>query len=151
MNRLAGFAILAILVLAASCSYEQWQDVRNGLAESLDQLPYLQNFEEITAVHGESRMESCYYAETVIVFGTAMSEAEALATYADALHSLGWLDRRHDERSRVLIRGAHERIRVTGYQSLSVEMNEEYQQAKDDFPTIISVSLTFYVPQREGC
>jgi hypothetical protein len=153
MKRLLELVVIVVLLcVVVSCNHQKWQEVRTGLNTSLDQLPKLPGFETVTTLRGESSMKGCYYAETRVVLGTSLPEKEALDVYVDELESLGWIaNERQYERERVLKRGTQERIRVTTYLGLSVETDENYIKAKDAYPTIISVSLTFYVPQRDGC
>jgi hypothetical protein len=145
-------AIIAITVwLMSSCNAGQWHEVREGLDASFRELPNLAEFEQVTVLRGENRMKSCFYAEAETVLGTTLAEEEALDAYVDKLKSSGWVETHRNERSRVLIRGEQERIRVTGYLSLSAEANNEYIRSKDRFLNFVSVSLTFYVPRRDGC
>jgi hypothetical protein len=154
MKRLIGLASLVILLcFLASCDYHQKQrEVRTGLDASVNRLPELVGFETITISYGQSSMKTCHYAEAVIMLGTAFPEEDALETYVDELQSSGWmLSARQHEREKVLTRDAQERIVVSGFPSWKDKADEDYIQAKSIYPTVIFVSLWFYVPQRDGC
>jgi hypothetical protein len=146
-------SIILLLCLVVSCDYHQnRQKARDGRDVSVSQLPELQNFEMVTIVYGQSSMEHCHYAGATIMLGAFLSEEEALETYVSELEALGWAVKPVKyEDERILIRGTQERIVIRGYPYAKDLKDEDYILAKEVYPTIIFVSLWYYVPQRDGC
>lgn len=133
------------------------QEVRNGLDVTVAQLPSSSCFDIVTVLSGASSSRdygsTCYYAQAGLAIGTSLSEEDALKTYTDELMSQGWVLKQNDlERSRVLIRGQHERITVgLGGPGWMMEADEDYQRAKQIYPAFLFVTVTFVLPGREGC
>jgi hypothetical protein len=129
-----------------------------GFNEAMAKLPDMNEFETVTIISGTSSMtaygETCYYSGAYIVLGTSLPEEKALKTYVDALQSQGWKLKEGPQYDweKCLIRGEHEEACISiGGAGWAIESNEEYQEAKDKYPTFIFVSLRFILPQREGC
>ena len=139
---LSSFVLVSCSVI--SCDYAEQQKARKGLDRLVDQLPLSSDF-EIAArmLDGSSSLETCHYAEILILLGSALSEAEAMDLYVDELQSMGWDVEEHNSNERVLIRGTQERIRITNYPRWYVETDREYVRVKDACPTIIFVNPWF--------
>ena len=67
---------------------QRMREVKAGRDALVDELPQIEGFETITHLSGESSMKRCYYAETIVVFGTFLPVEEVMNTYTDALQSM---------------------------------------------------------------
>jgi hypothetical protein len=153
MKRLLGIVNTVILLcLFTSCTHPKQQEARKGLEASLERLPQSSSFETIQLSQVENSMGSCHYAVADIMLGTSLSAEDALDVYFDELQALEWIpDERQHEHEKILTHGAQERIHISDFPGWYDEVDESYIQAKKDYPTVIFVILTFYVPQRDGC
>ena len=84
--------------------------------------------------------------------GTELPEEEAVAVYVRELQAQGWeIVRDEHATSKILLRGEHESVSVRGGPvAWYWRKDEDYRQARDLYPTIISVRVGFMLPGTEG-
>lgn len=161
------FKVLGILILGTVllCGLTTLPDmvrkrrVSRGRDAAIVQLPDLAAFDLILIVREAYTYtaygETCAYGDGWIVLGTHLTAQDALSAYTDALQQSGWvLEKEPSGISRLMIRGSSERLRLrfdTGEPPWAVQNHEDYLQAREQYPVILFVHLTFYSPQREGC
>jgi hypothetical protein len=158
--KILGILLLGMVLL---CSLTALPDmvrkrrVSRGRDAAIAQLPDLAAFDLILIVREAYTYtaygDTCAYGDGWIVMGTHLTAQDALNAYAEALQRSGWvLERDSYSTSRLLIRGSSEMISLdTGEPPWAVQNHEDYLQAREQYPVILFLGLTFYSPQREGC
>jgi hypothetical protein len=154
MQRLLRMAVIVVsLCMVTACNQSKWQEVRKGRDRSVNELPATSQFETVTIWSSDgSSFGPCFYAGARALLGTSLQEQAALDAYIDELQASGWVvDGSQSDLERVLKRGKQERIWVTTHIPWDIEKRESYVDAKNTYPTIVLIDLTFYVPERDGC
>jgi hypothetical protein len=159
MKRFPIFLPVLLLCVTSSCtpSQQRLQQARSGLDTAIAQLPSSAEFTVVAIIPEEFSStdygKTCYYAQANIAVGTALPGTDALATYVNELTLQGWVVERDNlDRSRVLVRGEHERIAVSlDGPGWIIERDEDYQHARDTFPIFLYISVTYILPSRENC
>jgi hypothetical protein len=146
-----------VLVCATVCctpvNWDTREAVQQGLEVTVAQLPSSKDFEIVANGSGTSYDRECYYAQAGIAIGTSLPEEDALEQYVDELEQQGWIVTRDDlEYTRVLTRGDYERLSVTFKgPGFVMEMNEDYQRARENYPTFLFIVVDYILPGWAGC
>ncbi len=159
MKWLLVFLTALLLCGISSCapSRQMLQQARSGLDTTIAQLPGSGEFAIVTILRGESAStdygRTCYYAQAYIAVGTFLPGREALAAYVHELSLQGWTVAQDEyEDAKVLVRGEHERLSIElGAPGWIVEREESYQRAREVYPTILNIVVTYILPGRENC
>lgn len=150
-------ALVVAVCVPTSCERVRLREARSGLEGTVAGLPKPDDFHQVALISNRAWDRvfggECYYAQSIVVFGSSLSAQAALATYIDALLLQGWaFEQDLYEREKMLSRGTHERLVVSvGPPGALVELNAEYQGMKSAFPTFLVVTVDFVLPNNRLC
>ncbi len=153
--------LLLLVLFLPSCSptaqeKQTLQQARRGMESLIAQLPNSSNFPVVATIVEEFADtvdgETCYYAQAYIVVGVHRSSEEALIAYVDSLVHQGWKVEREGMGYSMLVRGEHEQLIVdVNSPGWIVESNQDYKEAKKNYPAFLYVSVRYILPNRDKC
>lgn len=160
-------SVLATLIfsLVVGCSPIELRTARQQLNTTLEQLPKLDTLipvfsmnEDFIGTEGEF-WDQCVYARTYLVYGSLSDETLVLNEYVESLEDSGWeqfddsaVSEEVRRRHRVLQRGEQAILTVDNTRPGDlVEREFDYESIRIEYPTIITVMITYMRPQRDGC
>lgn len=144
-----------ILSLLLSCNGKP-EEARKGLEHTIAGLSVSNDFDLVASISENFSQsaagKTCYYGRMYLIYGTLLSEDVATELYLDQLQDSGWLLERELTYTWILTRGENERIGVTlNTAGWLIESNENYQQARKDYPTLLIVTVDFMLPKVDEC
>ena len=151
--------VICVLVTGTWVAYRDWRlnQVQDGLETIGAQLPDQGDFHTVTVLSGASPNvdygRTCYYAQAYVAVGSELPEGYALDTYVSELQRQGWqVERDNLGWARTLVRGDNEVIDISIHgPGWIIEREESYQRAREIYPTMLFVAVTFMQPGRNQC
>jgi hypothetical protein len=149
--------VSALSCFVIACTPLKLLQVREGLNETISELPQSEDFKIITTLSGEfydsSGGVTCHWAGANVAVGTPLAAGNALEAYIEELQAQGWVLERNDMRgTNLLVRGKHEVLWVAmGPPSLTMELEDSYQMAQSRYSTFLHPTVQYYLPGWEEC
>lgn len=153
-------ALTLIMCLVAGCTSPKVAEVRAGVRQAVEGLPNSSQLHRITSLEDawKSTEGECYYGRAYLIFGTQWSVSEVLDWYTAQLVPLNWslehglIEDELMDSQRRFTRGEHEFLLVnTQAPGFAIEQSFDYEQARQDFTTVVVVSVDYVLPKLEGC
>ncbi len=166
MKRLQRIATLtALVIMLGSCGFplaylQNQQKAEEGVGQIVNQLPRSPDFElikivqiKMDPVYDTEIGEPCYYGRAYAIFGSSLSEAEALEAYSGKLEASGWQpEGKQHETGRKLVRGSNELAEVYyGNPGVDIERALDYTKVRQTYRSLLFVLVDYMVPHRQGC
>ncbi|MBA3470248.1 MAG: hypothetical protein H0T53_11465 [Herpetosiphonaceae bacterium] len=150
---------IILCLLLTSCGQEaELQQVRDQLNMTLATIPSSPDFTTIETAYENfssdpkvSKNGFCFYARAYRLIGTQIPKEQVLATYAALLQTEGWIVQAQDINSNTFIRGENEDADVFLTETTYMHMLFDYAAAYQRYPTVFVATITYKLPQRQGC
>lgn len=143
--------------LVTSCGLGEQEMLKHELDTAVADIPVLAQFDHIRTFTNQWSHTidagTCFYARTWIVLGTQLPAQEALDIYTQSFASSGWELRplQYDTTKHMTKGDRASAVLTVDPPGFFLEQEIDYEHITKRYETILVISVTFVLPQRDGC